>query len=265
MSVVHEESARAQVPLTRDRRNWPAVLALVLVVGLTVLVSLQAFQIHTLNRKVATAGDRASALDQRLVELERRAGNTIDTAAVAKKVRPSVFTVVAGRSQGTAFAFGKPGPAGGTYLMTNYHVVADVVDKGGSEVKLERESELYPATIVHKDKERDLAVLLATQVFPKLEILGVDVTPGSPVVVVGAPKGLMDSVTSGVVSAIREFPGESRKIIQFDAPINPGNSGGPVVDKDARVIGVATAKVTNAEGIGFAVAIAEACTAFSLC
>ncbi|WP_412539712.1 serine protease [Longispora sp. K20-0274] len=262
MSVTHHDSVRLHAPQSRPRRGWPGILALVLVVALTAVVGLLAFQIRTLDRQAAS---RETALDQRVKELERRAGNSIDTAAVAKKARPSVFTVVAGRSQGTAFAFGKPHPSGGTYLLTNYHVVADLVDKGVSDVKLERENELYPATIVHKDKDRDLVVLLTAEVFPKLEVLNVEVTPGYPVVVVGAPKGLMDSVTSGVVSAVREFPGESRKIIQFDAPINPGNSGGPVLDKDARVIGVATAKVTNAEGIGFAVAIAEACTAFSLC
>ncbi|MBG6137998.1 S1C family serine protease [Longispora fulva] len=260
--MTHHDSVRLHAPQSRPRRSWPGILALVLVVALTAAVGFQAFQIATLSRRAA---DRESALEQRVKDLERRAGNAIDTAAVAKKARPSVFTVVAGRSQGTAFAFGKPAPSGGTYLLTNYHVVADVVDKGVSDVNLERENELYPAKIVEKDKDRDLVVLLTTEVFPKLEILGVDVTPGSPVVVVGAPKGLTDSVTSGVISAIREFPGESRKSIQFDAPINPGNSGGPVLDKDARVIGVATAKVTNAEGIGFAIAIAEACAAFSLC
>jgi S1-C subfamily serine protease len=71
-------------------------------------------------------------------------------------------------------------------------------------------------------------------------------------------------VTTGVVSAIRDdIPGEAGKtFIQFDAAINPGNSGGPVVDAQKQVVGVASEKV-NAEGIGLAIPISNACRSFS--
>jgi S1-C subfamily serine protease len=54
-------------------------------------------------------------------------------------------------------------------------------------------------------------------------------------------------------------------MIQFDAPINPGNSGGPVINSAKQVVGVATAKAENAEGIGLAVPIKTACDAFKVC
>lgn len=54
-------------------------------------------------------------------------------------------------------------------------------------------------------------------------------------------------------------------MIQFDAPINPGNSGGPVINGSKEVVGIATAKARDAEGIGLAVPIKTACDRFKLC
>jgi len=84
------------------------------------------------------------------------------------------------------------------------------------------------------------------------------------VVVVGAPLGLEDSVTTGVVSAYRPDDAEGATI-QFDAPINPGNSGGPVVNASNQVVGIATAKAKDAEGIGLAIPVKTACTTFAVC
>jgi putative serine protease PepD len=81
------------------------------------------------------------------------------------------------------------------------------------------------------------------------------------VVVVGAPLGLDDSVTTGVISAYRPNDKDGTTI-QFDAPINPGNSGGPVVNAGNQVVGVATAKAKDAEGIGLAIDIKVACTTY---
>jgi len=82
--------------------------------------------------------------------------------------------------------------------------------------------------------------------------------------VVGAPLGLEDTVTTGVVSAYRPSDPDGQSI-QFDAPINPGNSGGPVVNAGEEVVGLATAKARDAEGIGLAVSISFACDAFKVC
>jgi putative serine protease PepD len=84
------------------------------------------------------------------------------------------------------------------------------------------------------------------------------------VVVVGAPLGLDDTVTSGVISAYRPDDPEG-PTIQFDAAINPGNSGGPVVNSNNQVVGLATAKAKDAEGIGLAIPIKTACDTFAVC
>ena len=81
---------------------------------------------------------------------------------------------------------------------------------------------------------------------------------------VGAPLGLEDTVTTGVVSAYRPDDADG-PTIQFDAPINPGNSGGPVVNAASEVVGLATAKARDAEGIGLAVPIKTACDTFKVC
>ncbi len=82
---------------------------------------------------------------------------------------------------------------------------------------------------------------------------------------VGAPLGLTDSVTTGVVSAVRKIEDAESPMIQFSAPINPGNSGGPVINSAKQVVGIATAKAVDAEGIGLAVPITVACREFKIC
>jgi hypothetical protein len=83
------------------------------------------------------------------------------------------------------------------------------------------------------------------------------VLPGQEVLAIGSPLGLQNTVTRGIVSAVRHTGGV--ELIQTDAAINPGNSGGPLLDRDGRVIGVATLKVMRgAESLGFAVAIRHA-------
>jgi hypothetical protein len=77
------------------------------------------------------------------------------------------------------------------------------------------------------------------------------------VLAIGSPLGLQNTVTRGIVSAVRTTGGV--ELIQTDAAINPGNSGGPLLDRDGRVLGVTTLKVMRgAESLGFAVAIAHA-------
>jgi putative serine protease PepD len=83
------------------------------------------------------------------------------------------------------------------------------------------------------------------------------------VVVVGSPLGLEQSVASGVISALRDTADEP--MVQFDAAINPGNSGGPVINAQRQVVGIATAKAQNAEGIGLAIPIAVACRSLGSC
>jgi putative serine protease PepD len=174
-----------------------------------------------------------------------------------------VFRVRAGNFTGTAFSIGDKGDDGRANLFTNFHVVESVWDNGGRKVFLERGKDEVNATIVKIDRNKDLALLSTSKKIDGLTASTAAVKPGQQIVVVGAPLGLEDSVTTGVISAYRrQSDGPS---IQFDAPINPGNSGGPVVNSKQQVLGLATAKARDAEGIGLAIPIKTACDAFKVC
>ncbi|MGC9666677.1 S1C family serine protease [Planosporangium sp. 12N6] len=218
----------------------------------------------TAARARAASDARVQALDGRVKELERQAGRSLDAAAVAADVTPSVFRVLAGDFSGTAFTIGKEPAGGGTDLLTNFHVVEDVYNSGVREVALERDNKRYTAKIVKVgDGGKDIALLHTTEKFTRLQPAKAAAAPGQPIVVIGAPLGLEDTVTTGVVSALRT--NADGPVLQFDAPINPGNSGGPVVNAQKQVVGVATAKASKAEGIGLAIPIAVACDAFAIC
>jgi S1-C subfamily serine protease len=249
-------------------------VALVLAVLLFLLSGVQAVLLYRLNHALdqanrtaaadrRTAAGRADALEARIKDLERRAGKNLDAQAVAAEVLPSVFRVIAGGRSGTAFAIGKDAEGGGTNLLTNFHVVEPVYTAGGRDVALERTNARYAAKIVRVDQHNDLALLHTDEKFPKLVAETEEPKAGQPVILVGAPYGLEDTVTTGAVSAIRDTP--EGRLLQFDAPINPGNSGGPVVNAQHRVVGIAVGKISSAEGLGLAIPIGVACQAFSIC
>lgn len=99
--------------------------------------------------------------------------------------------------------------------------------------------------------QSDLAMLEVKAVRGKvLQLKDAKPSVGADVVAIGAPEGLSFSLTRGVVSSLRD----DGDILQIDVPINPGNSGGPVLDQTGCVVGVATFKLRNSEGLNFAVA-----------
>lgn len=267
------DQARRVVP--PPRRAWPAVTALLLAVALAGLAGFQAYQINQLTSRLADADQRlteaqdadASRFDlveSRTAELERQVGAAFNPESIAAAALPSVFRVTAGRFTGTAFAIGEPGPEG-TNLLTNYHVVEPSYLAGSRRVFLERDGERIEAAIVAVDEESDVAQLRTTRSFAGLVPAAEAVRSGQQIVVVGAPLGLADTVTTGVVSALRQAEDGPGPVLQFDAPINPGNSGGPVINSSTQVVGIATAKARDAEGIGLAVPIQVACAAFDIC
>ncbi|GAA0243884.1 hypothetical protein GCM10009539_31670 [Cryptosporangium japonicum] len=269
-------------PARADRGPRPfGLIGLVLAIVLLIVVIVQGVFLVNLSgdlddaqaaqtkAETASAKDRedASNLTKRVQSLEERTEGTLNSTAVAKKVLPSVFSVRAGQATGTAFAFATA-PGGGTLLITNYHVVDSLVSSGGKNATITRDSETYPVTIEQTDKNRDLAVLKTKAKFTPLKPSEEEVEPGDPVIVVGAPLGLTDTVTTGVVSAIRDdVEGLATRVIQFDAAINPGNSGGPVINAEGEVVGIAQAKIIaeGADGLGLAIPIGEACKGLLSC
>lgn len=262
----------------RRGATWPGVLALVLVAVLLLGLGFQTWQVYRLEDQLSAVSDelsqqqayereRIDALEGRASELERIAGESFNPEQIAEAVLPSVFRVSAGDFSGTAFAVGSEASGGGTNLFTNYHVVEAVWTQGGREVALERTDQRYDAEIVDVDPDADVALLRTSTPFDGLAVATEPARAGQQVVAVGAPFGLTDSVTVGVVSAadrddIRGAPG---RWMQFDAPINPGNSGGPVINAAQQVVGIATAGHVEAEGIGLARPIDVACELFEVC
>ncbi|HET7909187.1 MAG TPA: trypsin-like peptidase domain-containing protein, partial [Nitrospira sp.] len=141
------------------------------------------------------------------------------------------------------------------HIITNNHVVGDATE---IEVRLSDKSKLI-AQVVGKDPDTDLAVLKVTAERPLPHATFGDSTTvrvGQWVLAVGNPFGLERTVTLGVVSGIgRENVNLSRyeNFIQTDASINPGNSGGPLFNLRGEVIGINTAIINFAQGIGFAI------------
>jgi S1-C subfamily serine protease len=169
------------------------------------------------------------------------------------KTAPSVVAVEQGRGQGTGLVL-----AGDGYLLTNSHVVRGT--PRSLRARLPTGEEL-PAELVGDDPESDLAVLhvSAHGLVPLVLHESRRLRVGQLVVAIGNPLRFEGSVTLGVVSALeRSLPGPAgvlfEGLVQTDAAINPGNSGGPLLDPSGAVVGINTAIIPHARGLGFAIA-----------
>ncbi len=145
-------------------------------------------------------------------------------------------------------------------VITNAHVVAAAPRADAISIVL-TDGRRMPAAVEFSDPSVDIAVLrvATTAKLPVAELASATARVGQLVVAVGNPFGLSFTVTAGVVSAVgrsmqlgRNVP-EAKDLIQTDTPINPGNSGGPLVDARGRVVGINTAVMPYARGVGFAV------------
>ncbi|NGO81104.1 PDZ domain-containing protein, partial [Streptomyces sp. YC504] len=182
-------------------------------------------------------------------------------AGIAASALPSVVTLHVsgddGAGTGTGFVLDGKG-----HILTNNHVVDPGGDGGEISVTFSG-GETASAKIVGRDAGYDLAVVKVSNVkgLKPLPLGNSDnVQVGDPVVAIGAPFDLSNTVTSGIISA-KERPitagGEADgsdvsyvNALQTDAPINPGNSGGPLVDSKARVIGINSAIRSAGDGGG---------------
>jgi S1-C subfamily serine protease len=176
--------------------------------------------------------------------------STRDIATEVTKATVSIRSALPGGtiSSGSGFITDSSGT-----IVTNYHVV-----EGAERVEVRVASgETYEVTAIRAvDRKRDLAILqipgfkLPTVTLGDSDTLG----PGEPLVVVGNALGVLEnSVTTGVVSGMREV--EGTKLIQMSAAISPGNSGGPVVNDKGEVVAITVAKLTTGESLNFAIPI----------
>jgi S1-C subfamily serine protease len=184
-------------------------------------------------------------------------------------VGPAVVSVYVGRdsARGDSNSRERGGAGSGVvvtpdgYVLTNEHVVQQVEEARVAFV----DGRSVPAVVVGRDPATDLAVLRAqTAALPYAQLATTkQLRVGQLVVAVGNPLGFESTVSAGVVSALgrslRSRQGRLIEgIVQHTAALNPGNSGGPLVDARGRVVGINTAIIAMAQGIGFSVPAATA-------
>lgn len=139
-------------------------------------------------------------------------------------------------------------------IATNLHVILGF---DSIRVELPSGASYSDVVVIAYDEQKDLALLKVPSAgLPRLELGEFSqVRAGLPVVALGSPRGLRGTITQGIVSALREHPAGGFSVIQTDAAINPGNSGGPLLNRKGQVIGVVVAKLTNSEGLNFAIPV----------
>jgi serine protease Do len=202
--------------------------------------------------------------EQAVINVVKNVGPAVVSVMVKDRVRGYDFFYGAVDQQreglGSGFIFDQRG-----YVLTNNHVV-----EGADEIKVVlTDGREFTAEIAGTDPSNDIAVL-------KLEIKGATLPivalgdssklqVGQTAIAIGTPYDMefQNSVTVGVVSALgRNLQTESRNaqsvipgVVQTDASINPGNSGGPLLNTQGQVIGINTAILGSAQGMGFAIPI----------
>ncbi|NLY86669.1 MAG: trypsin-like serine protease [Tissierellia bacterium] len=199
--------------------------------------------------------------------------NTV--SAVAKKAMSSVVGITTVEVQQLPFPFFSSQEVEGVgsgvivdsngYILTNSHVVAD--GKAKSVHVLFENGEKKPGTVLWNDSLLDLAIVKVDATNLPVADLGDSdkLEVGEIVVAIGNPLGLefQRTVTSGIISGLHRSIRVSNNnviedLIQTDASINPGNSGGPLLNSKGEVIGINTAKIKSAEGLGFSIPINQA-------
>lgn len=179
-------------------------------------------------------------------------------ADIAKRVSPAVVAIDVRSSDAAGAGSGVVIDKNG-YILTNNHVV-NFGAKFSIRVVFSDQSSA-PAKVVGTDPRNDLAVIKVDKTDLTVASLGDSSTlaVGDPVIAIGNPLGLRNTVTSGIVSHLRQplrLPGENGEpdavidAIQTDAAINPGNSGGALVAADGSVIGINTAIASLGQSAG---------------
>lgn len=221
-----------------------------------------------------SASDLVVGRDEAISHARPLAGNRFDPARIYAARSPGVVTIFSlfdkpdeHEAQGSGFIASSAG-----YILTSAHVVIDTSTSKTIEAK-----NVY---VGFKDRDRVQATLVGWDVYDDVALLEVDpsahalasvplgdssrVRAGDPVAAMGSPFGNEDSISTGVVSAIRRSIASLTSVykvvdaIQIDAPITHGNSGGPLFDARGRVVGINAqirTETGGAEGVGFAIPI----------
>ncbi|MFD5795313.1 S1C family serine protease [Streptomyces diastatochromogenes] len=271
--------ASYQQPAPKPRSGRGGLVAAVLVAAL-VAGGLGGGLGYTLAKDNDNNGSTTVSASDNSASQVKRAPGTI--AGVAARALPSTVTIEAESTSGeggtgTGFVFDKQG-----HIVTNNHVVADAVD-GGKLTATFPNGKKYDAEIVGHAQGYDVAVIKLKDAPSDLKPLTLGdsdkVAVGDETIAIGAPFGLSNTVTTGIISAknrpVASSDGSSSSkasymsALQTDASINPGNSGGPLLDASGAVIGINSAIQSSGSGgfgsgqsgsigLGFAIPINQA-------
>ncbi|BAZ08458.1 peptidase S1 and S6 chymotrypsin/Hap [Calothrix sp. NIES-4071] len=209
------------------------------VVGVVEKVQSAVVQINTQRTVKTEAPQLPGTFDDPL--LRRFFGEAVPTQPLERVVR----------GLGSGFVINPNGQ-----IMTNAHVVSDA-DKVTVTFS---DGRTFEGKVLGRDNVSDVAVVqIQGNNLPTVEIANSDaIKPGQWAVAIGNPLGLQQTVTVGVISAIERSLNLSTRpsnYVQTDAAINPGNSGGPLLNARGQVVGVNTAIIQGAQGLGFAIPI----------
>ncbi len=198
-----------------------------------------------------------SEFESKIVEAVSKASRSVLNISTVQLVRDHFFNLypVSGIGSGVVVD-------GSGHIITNHHVVV------GSKVVVATtySGERYGGQVIGSDPSTDIAVVqIQVGDVPPAELGDSDsLKVGQLAIAIGNPFGFLltggPTVTIGVVSALNRYirleDGRVyENLIQTDAAINPGNSGGPLIDSSGKVIGINTAMISQAQGIGFAVPV----------
>ena len=157
-----------------------------------------------------------------------------------------------------------PDTVGSAFLVGDRRLItaAHVVSSATAITLTFEDGKVTDADLLGIEPELDLAMLRAGDSpaeLPAIEIAPALPTVGAPVIAIGYPIGLPQSVSQGTVSALHEpnavDSDDPRPLIQTDTALNPGNSGGPLLNDSGRAVGVVSTRFEGADGIGMAVAL----------
>ena len=158
------------------------------------------------------------------------------------------------RGEGSGFIVNSDGR-----IITNAHVV-----DGADQVKVTlKDGRSFEGKVLGSDPATDVAVIkVEAKDLPTVALGDSDqIQPGISAIAIGNPLGLDNTVTAGIISATSRsssevgVPDQRTDFLQTDAAINPGNSGGPLMNEQGQVIGMNTAIIQGAQGLGFAIPI----------
>lgn len=279
----------APVATQSPKRRGPSWLAMILGMIATAAVSLSGsfamlYAGHGKTNETDSSANTATSAST--VQPVSTSGEDPDWQAVAAAVQPAVVTISVSSSSSSGVGSGVIYDAQGD-IVTNYHVVSGATGADATIQVTLSDGRLYNATVVGTDPTTDLAVIRLENAPSDLTVAAFgsssDLAVGQEVMAVGAPLGLSNTATTGIISALNrpvevsrskedsqeadpndpfgQLPGfgggqeenqpqpstetQITNAIQVDASINPGNSGGPLFDATGRVIGINSSIASN--------------------